>query len=178
MTPNILQADMEVIYFKDFQRLAGSLTEIDPFALMREVNDDVSRSIGRALDFANSGSIGELTHPMKNSFLFVGNELINHKVDIDMRTAMSYTHQLQAVGLEYLNHLSTTPLWVTHHPTFVSARYNAVQPDDLEVLIRYDLQRPQLDGMNLSMKEVNEIKPTLFYCAKQLLGAAVEATKG
>lgn len=178
MTPNILQNELEIIYFKDYQRLAGSLTEIDPYALMREVNDDVSKTIGRALDFANTGGIGELTHPMKNSFLFVGNELINHKVDLDMRVALSYTNQLQAVGLAYLENLATTPLWVTHHPTFVSARYCAASPDDLEVLIRFDLQRPQLEGMSMSMKDVNEIKPTLYYCAKQLLGAAVEATKG
>lgn len=171
-----LQAEPEFIYFPGFQKLAGPLTEVDPQILMREVNDDISRTIGKALDFANTGGIGELEAPMKRSLLTVGDLLTKeHSVDWSLEKILSYQQSLAAVGKEYLNQLMGTSLWVTHHPNFIAARYARENSEDLEVLVRYDVQRPQLDGYRIDTEFVEKVKPTLHYVTQMLLGLQAEA---
>lgn len=172
----LLQAEPELIYFPGFQKIAGPLTEVDPQILMREVNDDISRTIGRALDFANTGAVGELEAPMNRSLLAVGDLLTKeHDVDWTLERVMSYQHSLAAVGKEYLDQLMNTSLWVTHHPNFIAARYARENSEDLEVLVRYDVQRPQLDGYRVDLEFVEKVKPTLHYVTRMLLGLQVEA---
>ena len=171
----LMQAEPELIYFPGFQKIAGPLTEVDPHMLMREVNDDISRTIGKALDFANNGGVGELEPPMQRSLLAIGDALIkDHGVDWSLDNVLSYQRSLAAVGTEYLNQLMNTSLWVTHHPNFIAARYARENSEDLEVLVRYDVQRPQLDGYTIDQKFVEEVKPTLHYVTRMLLGLQVE----
>lgn len=172
----LLQAEPELIYFPGFQKIAGPLTEVDPHLLMREVNDDISRTIGKALDFANTGAVGKLETPMQRSLLVIGDALTKeHDVDWTLDRVMSYQHSLAAVGKMYLDQLMGTSLWVTHHPNFIAARYARENSEDLEVLVRYDVQRPQLDGYTVDSKFVEEVKPTLHYVTQMLLGLQVEA---
>ena len=88
MKPNLsLNTQPELVYLPGFQWEVGPLTEFDPHALLREINDDVSKAIGQALDFANTGSIGELTQPLQNSFMYVGTTLSSFGKDLELDEA-------------------------------------------------------------------------------------------
>lgn len=176
MTPkHVINEEIRVFHIDDFQWKAGPLTELDPHAVLREINEDVSRTIGKALQFANEGDIGKLEQPLLNSFTLVGMELNSRGQDLDLGTAKVYARALQSIAIEYLDNLSTTGLWVTHHPNFLGARYSNINPSNVEVALRYDIRRPQLEQYDITPQAVAEITPTLLYVTKQLLGAAVEA---
>ena len=176
MKPNLsLNTQPELVYLPGFQWEVGPLTEFDPHALLREINDDVSKAIGQALDFANTGSIGELTQPLQNSFMYVGTTLSSFGKDLELDEAKVYTRALQKAALCYLDGLSNTSMWVSHHPNFLAAAYSKDSPGDLETMVRYDIRRPQLEGYDVTPALVREVTPTLLYVTKQLLGAAVEA---
>lgn len=176
MKPTLIHSsEPELVYLPGFQFDVGPLTEFDPHSLMREVNDDVSKVIGQALDFANTGGIGELKPPLENSFTFVGTQLASFGKDLDLDEAKVYTRALQKAALAYVNGLSGTSMWVSHHPNFLAARYTADGSGDLEIAVRYDILRPQIEGYNVTPALIAEVTPTLLYVTKQLIGAAVEA---
>lgn len=170
-----LNTEPELVYIPDFQWEAGPLTEFDPHALLREINDDVSRAIGQALTFATTGTVGELAQPLQNSFMYVGTTLSSFGKDLEMDEAAVYAGALQKAALRYLDGLSNTTMWVSHHPNFLAAQYSKNTPGDLEALVRFDVRRPQLEGFDVTPTLVREVSPTLLYVTKQLLGAAVEA---
>lgn len=153
----------------DYQDLCGPLSEFDPHAVLREVNDDLNSVINTAFSFVETGSIGnELPFMLPNTFNYVSTELSTRGIVLSGQQTMVYGAAIQDVGKAFMTAVSTSPHWFTRYGKFMAARYSINRPGGVEFMLDYSqVKFPQFE----TAEAYNSMSPKLLTVIEMLIGS-------
>ncbi|ANZ48043.1 hypothetical protein ASESINO_30 [Erwinia phage vB_EamM_Asesino] len=161
--------DSEYFFIPDYQLICGPLSEFDPNAVLREVNDDLNSIINLAMSFVEKGTIGDnVGFSMPKTFDYVARELNSHGYVIEGDAVIEYAVAIQEVGKAFMTAVSNHPYWFTRYGTWVGARYGAKsRTGGVEFLLRYSMQKfPQYEQPGMAER----VTPTLLAVIEMLFG--------
>ncbi|ANZ48317.1 hypothetical protein BIZ78_gp258 [Erwinia phage vB_EamM_Caitlin] len=153
----------------DYQDICGPLSEFDPHAVLREINDDLNGVINKAFAFVETGSIGEdLPFMLPNTFQYIATELSTRGIVLEGNQTLVYGAAIQDVGKAFMTAVSTSPHWFTRYGKFVGARYSLNRPGGVEFLLDYaQVKFPQFE----SAEAYNTMSPKLLTVIEMLIGS-------
>jgi len=153
----------------DYQEVAGPLTEFDPNAVLREINDDLNSVINLAFKFVEEGSIGDtLPYMLPNTFKYVSTELATMGVLLTDAQAMEYGRAIQDVARGFMTAVSTSPHWFTRYGKWIAARYSATRIGAVEFKLDYN----QVKFPALENRETFErVSPRMLTVIDMLIGS-------
>ncbi|ANZ48590.1 hypothetical protein BIZ83_gp263 [Erwinia phage vB_EamM_ChrisDB] len=153
----------------DYQDICGPLSEFDPHAVLREINDDLNGVINKAFAFVETGSIGdELPFMLPNTYQYVATELSTRGITLDGPQALVYGAAIQDVGKAFMTAVSTSPHWFTRYGKWVGGRYSTNRPGGVEFLLDYNqVKFPQFE----TAEAFNELSPKLLTVIEMLIGS-------
>ncbi|QVW55657.1 hypothetical protein pEaSNUABM9_00061 [Erwinia phage pEa_SNUABM_9] len=153
----------------DYQDICGPLSEFDPHAVLREINDDLNGVINKAFAFVQAGSIGdELPFMLPNTFNYISTELSTRGVVLEGRQTLVYGAAIQDVGKAYMTAVSTSPHWFTRYGKWVGARYSINRPGGVEFLLDYNqVKYPDLE----TSEAFDNLSPKLLTVIEMLIGS-------
>ncbi|QVW28526.1 hypothetical protein pEaSNUABM8_00029 [Erwinia phage pEa_SNUABM_8] len=152
----------------DYQDICGPLSEFDPHAVLREVNDDLNSVINKAFAFVETGSIGdELPFMLPLTYGYVATELSSRGITLDGPQAIVYGRAIQDVGKVFMTAVSTSPHWFTRYGKWVGARYSINCVGGVEFLLDYNqVKHPQLE----TAEAFDNLSPKLLTVIEMLIG--------
>ncbi len=153
----------------DYQDICGPLSEFDPHAVLREINDDLNSVINKAFAFVETGSIGnELPFMLPHTFNYISTELSSRGVVLHGNQTMVYGAAIQDVGKAFMTAVSTSPHWFTRYGKFVAARYSTNRPGAAEFILDYSqVKFPQYE----TAEAYEATSPKLLTVIEMLIGS-------
>lgn len=152
----------------DYQRYIGPLSEFDPNAILREINDDVNSIINKAFEFMRQGSIGDLTYMLPNTLHHVTTELNTHGKVLSLHESQVYMSAIQDTAKQYVIAMSGSSHWIARYPRWMGARHSLTAVGSVECLVDFDtVKYPDFDNGLLA----SEATPGMLNVVTQLIGS-------
>lgn len=155
-------------FIPDYQSAAGPLTEFDPNAILREINDDVNSVINTAMQFIETSELGNLEFMLKRTFAYVSTELSMRGITLDKDSALVYGSAIENIGREFVLAVSAHPAWFTRYGKWMGARYSTNSPQAVEFMLDYQqVKFPQYEVLGAYA----EISPNMLNVVNMLIGS-------